>query len=94
MDDDLAEWVEAGKVMSTAEVLAVLSGIIRGDGLEAGEPEGKIVWPTHGNILSAIDMYFKYGSRYLEMPGDRPAGRTGETGGWFKDGQGLESRGV
>ena len=86
MDEDWAELVKAGTIMGAGEVLAVLSGIIRGEGLEAktrdGASEAKIAWPTHGNILSAIDMYFKYGSRFLngeETP------RDGEPGGWFKD---------
>ena len=87
MDEDLTEMVEAGTVMGAGDVLAVLSGIIRGEGLETGSPggspEAKVVWPTHGNILSAIDMYFKYASRFLD--GEEQA-RAGEPGGWFKDG--------
>ena len=87
MDEDLAELVEAGTVMSAGAVLAVLSGIIRGEGLDGrspdGSPEAKTIWPTHGNILSAIDMYFKYGSRFLDGE-EQP--RAGEPGGWFKDG--------
>ena len=87
MEEDLKELVESGTVMGAGEVLAVLSGIIRGEGLDGRSPDGsheaKVVWPTHGNILSAIDMYFKYGSRFL---GGEEQARGVEPGGWFKDG--------
>jgi hypothetical protein len=96
MDADLAELLGAGAVMGTAEVLAVLSGIIRGEGLDIGQSgaasEPKTVWPTHGNILSAIDMYFKYWSRFLVGAGNCPQGA--EAGGWFRDEEAFESRGV
>ena len=91
MDEDFAEDIEISNVMGMEEVLAVLSGIIRGEELNSSAPESKAAWPTHGNILSAIDMYFKYAAKFLDGD-EKPRGA--ETGGWYKDEQGLESRGV